>query len=55
MDDVNENNAPCLDFACTHTQESISESCLIRLNLDFDYTYPSNFAPNEILFGAKSL
>ena len=37
------------------TQESIFESCLISPNLDCKYTYPSDFAPNEILFSAKSL
>ena len=38
IDDVNENNAPIV-YICT--QESISESCLIRPNLDFNYPYPS--------------
>ena len=38
-----------------HTQESISESCLIRPNLDYNYTYPSDFAPNKIPFVAKTL
>ena len=37
------------------TQESISDFCLIRPNLDCNYTYPSYFAPNEIPFGDKSL
>ena len=36
-----------------YTQESISEYCLTRPNLDCSYTYPSNFAPNKIPFGAK--
>ena len=38
-----------------HTQESISESCSIRQNLDCNYIYPNDFAPNEIPFDDKSL
>ena len=41
LEDVDENNAPCLDC-----QEAISESCLIRPNLECNYIYPSDFALN---------
>ena len=42
-------------IAYMHTQESISETCLIKLNLDCNYTYPNDFAPNKIQFGPKLL
>ena len=36
-------------------KESISKFCLIRPNVDCNYTYPSDFTPNEISVGAISL
>ena len=45
----------CFDCLYVHTQGSISESCLIRPNLDCNYTYQSDFEQNENSFGAKSL
>ena len=51
--DVNENNVPCFDYY-THIK-SISESSLIRPNLDCNYAYPIDCAQNEIPFDAKLL
>ena len=39
--------------ASTHTG-TFSKSCQSKTNLGFDYTFPIDFAPNLIPFGAKS-
>ena len=44
-----------VSVAYIHTEELISESCLIRLSFDCNYNYTRNFTPNEILFSAKSI
>ena len=37
-----------------HTEKYIFESCYIKLNLDCDYIFPIDLAPNRIPFGVKS-
>ena len=38
-----------------YTQECISGYCFINLNLDCNFTFPVDFAPNRVPFGAKSI
>ena len=38
-----------------HAENSLSGSCKIEQNLDCYTTFPINFAPKEISFGAKTI
>ena len=38
---------------CPHTEKYNSQSCSIKPNLDANFTFPIDLAPNGTLFGAK--